>query len=196
MQVRETGNDLGITEISNAAVLRAMANPTRLRILGLLRVLGPQTVGQISAKTGDAPGSISYHLSELEAAGLVDKQGALDGDRRKSWWRASDSATRPASSDADSSQAVDLFRRMAAITYERAYERYLDKLHTMDSEWVDAAMSADQVLMLTPNELEQMNAELQGVVRRWGAVNSESQADSEDKRHQVAVIIQTFAWVP
>ena len=226
MQLRATGHNSEIQEISNAAALRAMANPTRLRILGLLRVQGPQTVGEISTKTGDAPGSISYHLCQLEAVGLVDRQGALDGDRRKSWWKANDSATRPVSPTApvapEVSDAADLFRRMTAVTYERTYERYLDALHTMDSKWTEASMCEDQILSLTPQELRQMNDELDSVIHRWSRrkpVNTETPANTvksarsgksapagktaqtgkavaADERQNVAVIMQSFKWVP
>lgn len=188
-----------VSEIFDAGVLRAMSNPTRLRILGLLRVEGARTVGDISMKTGDAPGSVSYHLSELEAAGLVERAGAVDGDKRKSWWKARDAATRPVSPiepvSSSQAKAADLFRRMAAVTYERTYERYLDAMHTMESSWVDASMSEDQVLSLTPAELEEMSQELDDVVCRWGKRQQESK-DDDSRRENVVVIMQAFRWVP
>ncbi|MCI1936347.1 MAG: winged helix-turn-helix domain-containing protein [Bifidobacteriaceae bacterium] len=214
MESHKDTNHPEVTEISDDRALRAMSSPTRLRILGLLRIEGAKTVGDISARTGDAPGSVSYHLSELEAAGLVEKAGVVDGDKRKSWWKARDAATRPISPTEPASpaqaEAADLFRRMAAVTYERTYERYLDALHTMDPAWADASMSEDQVLSLTPTELQEMTQELDSVVARWVRRQTESvraeshqakprQAESQeegDRREKVVVILQAFRWVP
>jgi DNA-binding transcriptional ArsR family regulator len=53
-----------------AAVFRAIADPTRREILGLLR-LGPHTVGEISANFRTSRPAISKHLRVLRAAGLV-----------------------------------------------------------------------------------------------------------------------------
>ena len=121
--------DAAVT-VTNADTLRAMASPIRMRILGTLRVNGEQTVGSISEQLGEAPGAISYHLGQLAHAGLVKKVESPDGDRRKSWWKACQSAIRLGNSEekngADKAKAMDLFRRSAALSYEMAYERFLD----------------------------------------------------------------------
>ena len=85
--------DAAVT-VTSADTLRAMASPIRMRILGTLRVNGEQTVGGISEQLGEAPGAISYHLGQLAHAGLVKKVESPDGDRRKSWWKACQSAIR------------------------------------------------------------------------------------------------------
>ena len=85
--------DAAVT-VTSADTLRAMASPIRMRILGTLRVNGEQTVGSISEQLGEAPGAISYHLGQLAHAGLVKKVESPDGDRRKSWWKACQSAIR------------------------------------------------------------------------------------------------------
>lgn len=52
------------------AVFRAIADPTRRQILGLLRG-GPQTVGAIAGNFRASRPAISKHLRLLRAAGLV-----------------------------------------------------------------------------------------------------------------------------
>ncbi len=117
--------DAAVT-VTNADTLRAMASPIRMRILGTLRVNGEQTVGSISEQLGEAPGAISYHLGQLARVGLVEKVRSPDGDRRKSWWKACQTAVRLGNSEeknsADKAKAMDLFRRSAALSYEMAYE--------------------------------------------------------------------------
>lgn len=54
-----------VTEIARESVLLAISNSQRMRVLGLLRVKGPMTVGMISDVTGMAPGSVSFHLKNF-----------------------------------------------------------------------------------------------------------------------------------
>ena len=53
----------GSIDLHDAGPMRALAHPLRLRILGLLRVEGPQSVGALVQATGAASGSVSYHLA-------------------------------------------------------------------------------------------------------------------------------------
>lgn len=162
--------DAAVT-VTSADTLRAMASPIRMRILGTLRVNGEQTVGSISEQLGEAPGAISYHLGQLAHAGLVKKVESPDGDRRKSWWKACQSAIRlgrpEEKNGTDESKAMDLFRRSAALSYEMAYERFLDRLPELPREWADSCTSDDHVLNLTAEETSSMIEELNEVVRRW-----------------------------
>lgn len=189
--------DAAVT-VTNADTLRAMASPIRMRILGTLRVNGEQTVGSIGEQLGEAPGVISYHLGQLAGAGLVEKVKSPDGDRRKRWWRACQSAIRLGRSgergEAEEAKAMDLFRRSAALSYEMAYERFLDKLPELPREWVDSCTSDDHVLNLTAEEMRLMIEELNEVVRRW-QIKAGMHGDDELGVEPVALILQAFRWV-
>ncbi len=56
--------------IRNDAVFRAISDPTRREILGILRT-GPRTVGEIAANFHVSRPAISKHLRHLRSAGLV-----------------------------------------------------------------------------------------------------------------------------
>src|SRR5215510_4706578 len=56
--------------ISTAQQMKACADPTRSRILGLIQHQ-PGTATQLAQVLGVAPNKISYHLRILEAAGLA-----------------------------------------------------------------------------------------------------------------------------
>lgn len=178
--------DAAVT-VTSADTLRAMASPIRMRILGTLRVNGEQTVG-----------SISYHLGQLAHAGLVKKVESPDGDRRKSWWKACQSAIRlgrpEEKNGTDESKAMDLFRRSAALSYEMAYERFLDRLPELPREWADSCTSDDHVLNLTAEETSSMIEELNEVVRRW-QIKAGMHGDDELGVEPVALILQAFRWV-
>jgi DNA-binding transcriptional ArsR family regulator len=59
-----------INAARNQAIFRAIADPTRRRILGLLRA-GPRAVGEIAGHFHTSRPAISKHLRLLRSAGLV-----------------------------------------------------------------------------------------------------------------------------
>ena len=113
--------------------LKALSNPVRMRILGLLRNGGKRTVGQISAQTGIAPGSASYHLQKLEEAGLVRRADRGKGDHRQSWWETSPAVIEPDLDEGETSglETEVAIRRASAQSYADAYGRYLGNYGTI-----------------------------------------------------------------
>lgn len=185
--------------VEDSAALRAVANPIRMRILGTLRVDGVQTVGSISSRIKEASGVVSYHLGQLARAGFVERVESPDGDRRKSWWKACQNAIRLDASgvrrEGGGAEAMDLFRRSVALSYEMAYERYLDQIPALPRIWVDNCTSDDHVLNLNVSEMKEMIGELNEVIRKWEKIGAERPGDGDDAKH-VALILQVFRWVP
>ncbi len=62
------------------AVLSALANPHRLRILGLLHSGGRNYVSQLAREVGISRPLLHLHLQKLENAGLVTSQLELSND--------------------------------------------------------------------------------------------------------------------
>lgn len=165
----------------NPAILETMSNPIRMRILGVLRINGDKTVGDISALIHQAPGVVSYHLRQLASVGLVEKVDSPDGDKRKSWWRACSHETviapgrfsyRENSSDSSmSAKELTEFRRSTAISYEMAFERFLDQTMTIDPAWIEASTSEDHVVNLTPEQTKAMLHDFQEVIKRWVSIS-------------------------
>ena len=58
------------------ATFKALSDPTRRRILELLRA-GPRSAGELGEHFGTSAATVSHHLSVLREAGLVtdEKQG-------------------------------------------------------------------------------------------------------------------------
>ena len=63
----------GVPRVTDAKVIAAMTHPLRQRLLAVLRLDGPSTVGVLAQRLGQAPGNISHHLKALAAAGLVEE---------------------------------------------------------------------------------------------------------------------------
>ncbi|MDO5684709.1 MAG: winged helix-turn-helix domain-containing protein [Bifidobacterium sp.] len=192
-----------ITEISQDAVLLAISNQSRMRILGLLRMDGPLSVGRVSEQTGMAPGSVSFHLRKLAEAGMAAKITPEHADARTSWWKATYRAMRPApSEDNRLTGAQYAYRRAVAVTYESLYERYLDALNDLPDQWRAVGMCEDRSMELTPQEMDQMCHELDELVHRW-QLRAQT-AREQDKRNtqtadevkRVQVVMQAFPWIP
>ena len=57
-----------------AAYFQALAEPTRLRILNLLRA-GERSVGELAELCGSSPANVSRHLAMLTNHGFVAREG-------------------------------------------------------------------------------------------------------------------------
>ena len=57
-----------------AAVLRLLAHPDRLRIIGRLERVGSAPVHELMADLGQAQGALSQHLNHMKRAGLVQSE--------------------------------------------------------------------------------------------------------------------------
>ncbi|HWJ42006.1 MAG TPA: helix-turn-helix domain-containing protein, partial [Solirubrobacterales bacterium] len=65
--------------LTDPRALRAMAHPTRLELIGLLRRGGPLTATRAARQIGESPASCSFHLRQLAKYGLVEEAGGGRG---------------------------------------------------------------------------------------------------------------------
>ncbi len=159
--------------VTEAAVLAALANPARSRILDILWVEGPATASVLADRTATAVGSVSHHLGVLSGAGLVAEAPELARDRRERWWRPATAGFSWSSGDfAGDPVAASAEAAAANLSLQRQFERARDWLATpVEGEaarrWSDAAYATQTWLTLTPDELAQVAEEVQGVLARW-----------------------------
>ena len=66
-------------ELRDARALRALAHPTRLKLVGLLRLQGPLTATQAARELGETPQRCTFHLGQLAKYGLVEEAGEAAG---------------------------------------------------------------------------------------------------------------------
>jgi DNA-binding transcriptional ArsR family regulator len=151
--------------------MRALANPLRLRILGLLRVEGPQSVSMLAEATGAASGSISYHVSTLAKHGFVVPAPELERDGRERWWRAAHESTSWRSEefldDPERREASDAMRRAVLDAYHRELLEAVDAELDLEPEWIAASESSDGGAHLTLEEFRELTADLAAVHQKW-----------------------------
>ncbi len=179
-------------KLTDPRAMRAVAHPLRLKMLGELRIRGPQSVGMLSELLDEAPGSVSYHVGKLAEFGFVVQAPELARDKRERWWRAAHAKTyfEPFESLADPERraASTMLRRAVLDRYVESLQGYLEAEATLDPAWVKAATSGDAFLHLTAAELAELSAELEQLVERWQARSE----PGRDGARAVSVIYQTF----
>ena len=160
-------------DLHDAGPMRALAHPLRLRILGLLRSGGPQSVGMLAEATGVASGSVSYHLSTLAKHGFVVPAPELERDGRERWWRAAHEMTTFRSEefldDPERREASEALRRTVLDAYHQELNAALDAEFGLEPEWVAASDSSDGGAQLTLDEFRELTAELDAVREKWWA---------------------------
>lgn len=158
-------------DLHDAGPMRALAHPLRLRILGLLRVDGPQSVGRLAEATGVASGSVSYHLATLAKHGFVVRVPELESDGRERWWKAAHEMTSSQSAefldDPERREAHDAMRRAVLDSYHRELLHALDAELALEPEWVAASDSSDGGAHLTLDEFRELGSELEALREKW-----------------------------
>ncbi|MEV0731802.1 helix-turn-helix domain-containing protein [Polymorphospora sp. NPDC050346] len=178
-----SSDDGRTVHLTDPRAMRALAHPTRLRLLGELRGRGPQTVGMLSEIVDEAVGSVSYHLGKLASFGFVEEVPELARDRRERWWRATHERTawKPVEvlDDPERRAALDSLRRTVLRRYVEVLERYLESEATLAPAWVAGATSGDTQLHLTSDELTELQADLKALVDRWETRGAAGRAGTE-----------------
>lgn len=177
--------------LSDPAHLRVLAHPTRLRILALLRELGPRTASGLTEHVDEAPGTLSYHLAKLAGAGLI-REAPGTGDRRQRWWQASQPMTswddiEFSRDPAKLAASRDLSRTIMQL-YAQQHDAYLAATPHLGPEWVDAGLGHDRRLRLTAEQLRGLTDDLVAVAEKWQAVSDEAADGAED----VFLLLQAY----
>ncbi|HTT95587.1 MAG TPA: helix-turn-helix domain-containing protein [Solirubrobacterales bacterium] len=146
-----------VVQLTDPRTLRAVAHPTRLKLLGELRRAGPLTATQAGERIGESPAACSFHLRLLAKYGLVEEAGGGRGRERP--WQATamghEWATRRPGGEPD--DAGDMLTR---VVLERWFEEalgWVERRTRETAEWAEAAVLGDQLIYATPAELEDLN---------------------------------------
>jgi DNA-binding transcriptional ArsR family regulator len=177
-----------LRKIEDAQVLRAMAHPLRLRLIGTLRKDGPATASMLARMLDESSGATSYHLRILAKYGFVEDDAERNRGRER-WWRAVDPGMEWSldTDDAGLLEADRAIGRQLLAEYSRWIERWYDELPGWDRRWRAAANGTDQWFELTPGELRALADEVLAVLDRYAA----RKVRAEDTE-RVAVVFHAF----
>jgi predicted ArsR family transcriptional regulator len=156
-----------IKRLTEPRALRALAHPTRLALVGLLRREGPLTATRAGELLGQSSASASFHLRQLAKYGLVEEAGGGTGRQRP--WRATTMFTGwpDVSDDPEMTAATDLFAEVLAERYFEYLERWLERRHAEPRAWQEAAQFGDTMIYVTAEELTELAEQERALVDRF-----------------------------
>jgi predicted ArsR family transcriptional regulator len=157
----------GLVQLTDPRALRAVAHPTRLKLIALLRRLGPLTATQAGERIGESPSGCSFHLRSLAKWGLVEEAGGGRGRERP--WRATaeghEWAARGPSEEVD--EAGDLLTRVVVERWFDEALQWVDRRRGETREWANAATANDRMIAVTPAELEEIDRRVADILRPY-----------------------------
>jgi DNA-binding transcriptional ArsR family regulator len=154
-------------ELRDARALRALAHPTRLKLVGLLRLQGPLTATQAARELGETPQRCTFHLGQLAKHGLVEEAGGGRGRERP--WRATASFTSwpNVMTEQESAAAGQLLEAVVADLHFEAVRGWIERKDEEPREWQEAAQLNDVALYLTAGELEELGRDIWSLFGRY-----------------------------
>jgi predicted ArsR family transcriptional regulator len=150
---------------SDPRILRAVAHPTRNRILAELHAAGTLRAADI-ARVLDVPANqASFHLRQLAKYGLVEEAPEEGRDRRDRVWRLAGDGT----ISFKVAELRDQPGGEAAVELVELYSRSRGHLlvDTASAGEGEGRSSSESSLRLTAGEAEELAADLAEVVDRW-----------------------------
>jgi predicted ArsR family transcriptional regulator len=132
--------------------LKALTHPTRLRMLGMLRIDGPATATTLAARLGINTGATSYHLRQLAQHGFVVDDES-QGNGRDRWWKAAHRSTMTevaGAEDPDVRETTEAYLQSVAVVMTELLQRAIEELPLVPKEWGEASTFSDWVVKLTP----------------------------------------------
>ena len=128
-----------VVQLTDPRALRAVAHPTRLKLLALLRRVGPLTATQAGHRINESPAGCSFHLRQLAKWGLVEEAGGGRGRARP--WRATamghEWAARGPRGEPD--EASDMLTRVVVERWFDESLNWVERRREETEEWSEAA---------------------------------------------------------
>jgi DNA-binding transcriptional ArsR family regulator len=154
-------------KLTDPRALRAVAHPTRLALIGLLRREGPTTATRAGELLGESAASCSFHLRQLAKYGLVEE--APGGKGRERPWRATALFTEwPAiTDDPETDAATQLLSSVVAERYFEGVMGWLERRAREPREWQEAAQLGDDLVYLTARELTDLSARMRDLLNHY-----------------------------
>ena len=162
------GTEQARIRITDPQVMRALAHPARIDIIEHLSSTGESvTATQMAALVGLSPSATSYHLRELAKYGLVE-HAASQGDGRERRWQGTSAGWNLEGDDRPESRAAE--KELVDVYLSRDFARlteWLARSHDEPAQWRRAGMLMGQTLMLTAEELQQVNEAVREALRPY-----------------------------
>ena len=162
----------GIDHVLTSESLKSLAHPLRVRIYDELSSYGPMTASGLAERLGESSGATSYHLRQLERAGLV-REDESRGKGRERWWeRRPGSIAIPDARELPPGSSERLAVRFLEEEWYRTREQNVREFMAegdtvFGPEWLDVATSDTINLRLTPDQLHGLVTDIDLVLAKY-----------------------------
>jgi DNA-binding MarR family transcriptional regulator len=148
--------------------LAALAVPARFAILNHLLTAGPRTATECAEVVGESPSNCSWHLRALAKAGLVERAEPDPDDERRRPWRATAPGFTFAGDAGPAGQvAAAAVAAIVARHDDELFQRYVTRQPLLPEEWRRASGANGYALEVTPQELEDLMATVDALIRPY-----------------------------
>ncbi|HEY0388333.1 MAG TPA: winged helix-turn-helix domain-containing protein [Gaiellales bacterium] len=179
------------------AKVAALTNPVRRRIIDLLSLDGPATVGALASATGERVGSISHHLKMLARAELVTEAPECARDRRESWWKAVPGGLSWSIVDFEDEPSGEVVADAAEHAQLRVcadrVQAWLSARPAYGRDWQQAAYSSTGWLRLTPAQLCELGDAITKTVREFAERVAAADTPADTGSDSRSVFVFTYA---
>ena len=152
----------------SAAIMKALAHPLRLRILGVMHADAPARAVDVAAELGVPANQVSFHLRTLAKAGIVAEAPEVAQDGRERFWRL-----QTESIDIDHSLLVDdeSYRLTTAATIGAAFDLMrqlvLDRMRNDPSATQTISLSTLVSVRLTHQQAVALSERLWALIQEF-----------------------------
>ncbi|GAA0737597.1 helix-turn-helix domain-containing protein [Dactylosporangium roseum] len=157
----------------DAATMRALAHPARIAIIDRLFSGESATATELAQVSGLSPSATSYHLRALAKAGLIEEAPSRGDGRERVWQsqlRGLNVETPPERGAAERAADRELAEVFMDLENQRA-RAWLARRDGEPYEWYQAATAAGVQLVVTAEELRQLNDQVLSVLEPYARRN-------------------------
>ena len=154
--------------MSDPRVLRAIAHPTRGRILDELGATGPMRAADVGEALGIPANQASFHLRQLAKYGVIEPAPEAARDKRDRVWKLPDERgfrldVQDISKQPGGKAAVTVFRQSKAAWAHRLVDEVFSFKQNKDT----FTAIVDQTMKLTKDEAAEFMGEVDEVLATW-----------------------------
>ncbi|GAA2243803.1 helix-turn-helix domain-containing protein [Kitasatospora cystarginea] len=144
-----------------------MAHPTRLALLEALNQREPLTATEAAEMIGESPTNCAFHLRTLAKYGFVEEAGEGPG-RRRPWRRKHIGfVVDDAEGDVEMGHAAEALAQLLWETWLARVNTVNARRSGFEETWRQVTSGIENVAYVTPEEAQQLNAELSEVLDRY-----------------------------
>lgn len=155
-------------KVDDPEALAALTHPIRIKLLEYLMAAGAATASRAARAVGDTPSNCSYHLRTLAKFGWVARDSSVDGRERP--WRALITGFEVDFGADRQSPAGRNAAALVAMTVQQSQQEAREALTRypyLDRQWQDASSFGTYTLRVTPEELTDLTARVDAILRPY-----------------------------